>query len=106
MLLVWLTGVVFVTLAFIYRAHAQSKRSSTDLRGPNPLPVIGNLLEVDPDALCESLQRLSMTYGKVYRVMLPTSDFIVVADPELYKEILSSDWEVRTTPKAIDTHRQ
>jgi cytochrome P450/NADPH-cytochrome P450 reductase len=45
--------------------------------------LIGNLNELDPDCLMESLQRLQKLYGSIYRLTIFKSNIVVVSSQEL-----------------------
>uniref|UniRef100_A0A914XEW4 Cytochrome P450 n=1 Tax=Plectus sambesii TaxID=2011161 RepID=A0A914XEW4_9BILA len=55
--------------------------------GPFPLPVLGNILSLDPNAPHESIAKYAKTYGPVFTVWIPQPN-IVITDYELIKEAL------------------
>lgn len=55
--------------------------------GPTPLPLIGNLLSLDPD-LHTYFARLAKTYGPIYTLKLGQKIGIIVSSPDLAKQVL------------------
>ncbi|KAL4781548.1 cytochrome P450 [Aspergillus varians] len=49
-----------------------------DLNGPNGLPLIGNLLDINKKFSAEQYRQWSLTYGPVYQVQLGNSPVVVV----------------------------
>jgi cytochrome P450/NADPH-cytochrome P450 reductase len=54
---------------------------------PKPDPVLGNIKDLDPKATVQSLSRLALTYGPIYRLSLPGGDVIFVSSQELVDEV-------------------
>ncbi len=51
------------------------------------LPVVGNLLEVDPKGIVVTLEKLAKKYGRIYRLELPIMSSIVVSSQELVNDV-------------------
>ncbi|NXL96168.1 CP2CT protein, partial [Alectura lathami] len=56
--------------------------------GPAPLPVLGNILEVKPKNLPQTLEKLSEKYGPVFSVHLGSRPVVVLSGHEVVKEAL------------------
>jgi cytochrome P450 len=67
---------------------AKPYRQLSDLPGPRTLPLLGNLHQLDRVSVHRSMEKWSRQYGSLFRVSLPTADFLVVADHELIAQVL------------------
>jgi len=67
---------------------ATSTASAAQLPGPRPWPLVGNLLQIDPQCMHTQLERWVEQYGPVYRVRLGARDVVVIARPDLIAGIL------------------
>ncbi|XP_060113783.1 cytochrome P450 2F2-like [Heteronotia binoei] len=56
--------------------------------GPSPLPLVGNLLQLDPGAMHRSLEQLSKRYGPVYTIHLGSLPCVVLCGYQAVKEAL------------------
>ncbi|XP_048349031.1 cytochrome P450 2F5-like isoform X2 [Sphaerodactylus townsendi] len=56
--------------------------------GPPPLPLLGNLLQLDPRAMHRSLEKLSQRYGPVYTIHLSSLPCVVLCGYQAVKEAL------------------
>ncbi|KAM4897110.1 CP2CN protein, partial [Sylvia borin] len=56
--------------------------------GPAPLPILGNLLQVKPRQLAQTLQKLSKEYGPVFTVHLGSDPVVVLYGHDVVKEAL------------------
>jgi len=63
-------------------------RDLRDLPGPRGLPLLGNLLQLDPPRLHTILSGWAQRYGALYRLKLRGRDVLVVADADLIGEVL------------------
>jgi cytochrome P450 len=69
-------------------APAQPARRLADLPGPRPLPLLGNLHQMHRTRIHQEMEHWSRTYGPLFRVTVPGTTMLVVADPELIKQAL------------------
>lgn len=58
--------------------------------GPTALPLVGNLLSLDPE-LHTYFNRLAKSYGPIYRLKLGTKTAIIVASSAVAKEVLKDN---------------
>ncbi|SFI46140.1 bifunctional cytochrome P450/NADPH--P450 reductase [Methylobacterium brachiatum] len=54
---------------------------------PRPLPIVGNLPEIDPNAPVQSLMRLARAHGPIYRLSLGGRSLTVVSAQALVNEL-------------------
>jgi len=69
-------------------AAAQALRRYDDLPGPRGIPVLGNLLQIQPDRLHLQLEQWCRTYGPVYRLHLGGRKAVVFGDHTLVQATL------------------
>ncbi|XP_077654892.1 cytochrome P450 2C9-like isoform X2 [Urocitellus parryii] len=62
--------------------------------GPMPLPILGNILQIDAKNISESLTNLSKVYGPVFTVYLGLRPTVVLHGYEAVKEALIDHGEV------------
>nr|XP_040129210.1 cytochrome P450 2C16-like [Ictidomys tridecemlineatus] len=62
--------------------------------GPMPLPILGNILQIDAKNISESLTNLSKAYGPVFTVYLGMRPIVVLHGYEAVKEALIDHGEV------------
>uniref|UniRef100_UPI00398E7F19 cytochrome P450 2K1-like n=1 Tax=Pristiophorus japonicus TaxID=55135 RepID=UPI00398E7F19 len=79
---------VFVILLIYFIAGSGSRPQSNYPPGPTPLPIIGNLHQLDLRRLYKSLVELSEKYGTVYSVRLGPEKVVVLAGYETVKNAL------------------
>ncbi|AXF18955.1 cytochrome P450 [Paraburkholderia caledonica] len=63
-------------------------RRLADLPGPRALPLLGNLHQFDFRRLHQTLEKWTRQHGPVYRVTVPRSAVLVLADPDLVGKVL------------------
>ena len=98
----WLAVIVGL-LAFLYWKGVQRYNSllgNSPLRGPRPLPWVGNLLDVFKyGGIHKMLLNYFYKYGRVYKMCIGRSPVIVVSDPEIVKQILVKEfWKFPNRP--------
>ncbi|XP_043837738.1 cytochrome P450 2C44-like [Dromiciops gliroides] len=62
--------------------------------GPAPLPIIGNMLQLDKKNLCTSFCKLSEKYGPVYTVYLGSQPVVVLHGYKALKEALFDQGDI------------
>lgn len=61
----------------------------SDPPGPPPLPILGNMLDLDRKNTIQSFVDLADTYGPIYKLRLGGTDRIFVTGHELVDELCS-----------------
>ncbi|XP_054062494.1 cytochrome P450 2C9-like [Rissa tridactyla] len=84
------TVVLLVCIACLLSITAWRGRSGKGKMppGPAPLPILGNLLQVKPEDLATTLQKLSEEYGPVFTVHLGSDPVVVLHGHDVVKEAL------------------
>ncbi|XP_050013952.1 cytochrome P450 2C42-like isoform X3 [Alexandromys fortis] len=82
-----LLGLVLSCL-FLLSLRRQSSERRKLPPGPTPLPVIGNILQVDLKDISKSLKNLSKVYGPVFTLYLGRKPAVVLYGYEAVKEAL------------------
>ena len=102
----WWISLVIVITALIHwmGVSSYSLLSHVNLPGPKPWPYVGNLLEViyKHGGLHKAFIEYDQKYGKVYKIYMGRDPVIVVADPEMLRQILVRDFDkFRNRPEPI-----
>ncbi|MDN3922763.1 cytochrome P450 [Roseateles violae] len=63
-------------------------RPLSSLPGPRPLPLLGNLAQIEPARMHQQLEQWARDYGPVYRLRLGPSEALVVARADLVLEAM------------------
>lgn len=61
--------------------------TSRKLPQPKPIPILGNLLNLDLQSPIQSMMELAKTYGPIFRLQVPTEDLVVISSRELGHEV-------------------
>ncbi|XP_034755297.1 cytochrome P450 2K1-like [Etheostoma cragini] len=84
-----LGGLVVLLLVYLVCSSSfSSKEDRKEPPGPKPLPLIGNLLQLDLKRPYNTLLKLSKTYGSVFTVHLGPQKVVVLAGYKTVKEAL------------------
>ncbi|XP_037544481.1 cytochrome P450 2K3-like [Nematolebias whitei] len=78
--------VVLLVLQLLYSSFGSPR--SRELPGPRPVPLLGNLLQVDLKRLDQSLFHLSRTFGPIFQVYFGPKKVVVLAGYRTVKEAL------------------
>ncbi|XP_067865509.1 cytochrome P450 2K1-like [Heterodontus francisci] len=79
---------LFVVFLIYFIASSRSSPQANYPPGPTPLPIIGNLHQLELKRLYKSLVKLSEKYGSVYSVRLGPEKVVVLAGYETVKNAL------------------
>jgi cytochrome P450 len=72
--------------------------------GPPSYPLIGNLLQLGPSKLHQSLTKLSKTYGPIMSLKIGTINTVVISSPKITKEALHKNDQAlsnRLVPESV-----
>ncbi|XP_069047960.1 cytochrome P450 2F5-like isoform X2 [Lepisosteus oculatus] len=81
-----LVAAVLAVIGFLTRSRRNPRRRLPP--GPTPLPLLGNILQMDKDAPFESFVRLSERYGPVLTVYLGGQRTVVLVGYEAVRDAL------------------
>ncbi|XP_028296251.1 cytochrome P450 2K1-like isoform X2 [Gouania willdenowi] len=84
--LMWVLLLLLLLLLFIYDISSSSHTSGPP--GPRPLPLIGNLLQIDLRRPHESMMELSKKFGSVFSVHFGMKKVVVLCGYRTVKEAL------------------
>lgn len=86
-----LTSIIgFVSLVAVCVFVLIRRRMNNLPPGPRGLPLVGNLLSLDPE-LHTYFARLAQSYGPIYRLKLGTKTAIIIASPAVAKQVLKDN---------------
>ena len=86
-------GFVFLMAIYWNGMRRYSVLKKLNIPGPKPLPYIGNILEIRKHGGIVNYQLECMKkYGKIFAIWTPNLS-IVVADPEMLKQIMVKEFE-------------
>uniref|UniRef100_A0A914VFF7 Cytochrome P450 n=1 Tax=Plectus sambesii TaxID=2011161 RepID=A0A914VFF7_9BILA len=88
-----LSYIVVALACIAYYIHRYYKNVARYPPGPTPLPLIGNILQLDKTNIHKCFERMSATYGPVFTVFLPRPTVIITKLPEI-KEALVKKGDV------------
>ncbi|EDL41824.1 mCG130231, isoform CRA_a [Mus musculus] len=80
--------VLTLSCLFLLSLWRQSSERGKLPPGPTPLPIIGNILQIDVKDICQSFTNLSKVYGPVYTLYLGRKPTVVLHGYEAVKEAL------------------
>ena len=69
-------------------AASSARRTLDDLPGPKPLPVLGNILQLEQRRLHIVLEQWAQKYGPLYTYRMGPKRVLGIADPELNEQVL------------------
>lgn len=85
--------VTFLVMLYWYGTRGFADLKKLNVPGPKPVPFFGNFLETRKyDGLHLMHLEYLKKYGKVFALCLGGSPSLVVADPELLKQIMVKDF--------------
>ncbi|XP_061757135.1 cytochrome P450 2K4-like isoform X2 [Nerophis ophidion] len=83
-----LGAVVVLVVVYVASSTLNSNQGGNDPPGPKPLPVLGNLLQLDLKRPYNTLVELSKKYGPVFTIYLGSKKVVVLAGYKTVKEAL------------------
>lgn len=60
---------------------------NADIPQPRPVPVLGNLPDIDTSAPVQSMMRLAQAYGPIYRLSVGGRTVTILSSQELVDEV-------------------
>ena len=85
--------LVLITYLFISRVRYMSKLARNGIPGPKPNLIYGNMFEVRALATIKKQEELIKKYGKIVGYYIGRRPTVLVADPELAKNIQIKDFQ-------------
>uniref|UniRef100_A0A6J0T2B0 Cytochrome P450 2F3-like n=1 Tax=Pogona vitticeps TaxID=103695 RepID=A0A6J0T2B0_9SAUR len=83
-----LLALIFLACLILYLNGKGRRHKGRLPPGPTPLPLLGNLLQLDPKEMHRSLEKLSKQYGPVYTIHLGSLPCVVLCGYQAVKEAL------------------
>ncbi|KAG8552872.1 hypothetical protein GDO81_003118 [Engystomops pustulosus] len=90
------TLLLIVCIVFIVLSITQAQKGKNKGKlppGPTPLPILGNILQLDTKEVHKSLIKLSEKYGPVYTIHMGTDPVVVLCSCDAVKEALIDNAE-------------
>uniref|UniRef100_UPI0009B46590 cytochrome P450 2K1-like n=1 Tax=Monopterus albus TaxID=43700 RepID=UPI0009B46590 len=82
------TLVVLLLLYIMSSSRSKTQEDRKDPPGPKPLPLLGNLLQLDLEKPYNTFVKLSKKYVSVFTVYLGTKKVVILAGYKTVKEAL------------------
>ncbi|XP_045792381.1 cytochrome P450 71A1-like [Trifolium pratense] len=89
LVLLYLLPIFIIFIIHIHKTKS-TRRTSLIPPGPKPLPIIGNLHQIDPSSPHQSLWQLSQHYGPIMSLHLGNIPTLVVSSARMAKEVLKT----------------
>ncbi|KAL6476320.1 hypothetical protein MHYP_G00148190 [Metynnis hypsauchen] len=83
-----LLGVVIMSLLVVYLLSSDSQQEWKEPPGPKPLPILGNILELDHKRPYVSLLSMSKQYGSIFTVYFGPKKVVILAGYQTVKQAL------------------
>ncbi|KAL0397813.1 UNVERIFIED_CONTAM: cytochrome [Sesamum calycinum] len=99
-----LSFAAWLWLLRVLKPNPGPRKSANLPPGPNPLPVIGNILELG-EKPHQSLAKLSKIYGPLMRLKLGSMTTVVVSSPEMAKIVLQKYDQLFSSRTQVDAAR-
>ncbi len=97
-------GALFVDVSGLKPSAARTAatRSLDDLPGPKPLPLIGNLHQLDSTKAHLILEEWAARYGSIYQFWMGPTRVVATTDPALIEDVLRARPETFRRPENMD----
>ncbi|XP_028996278.1 cytochrome P450 2K1-like [Betta splendens] len=105
----FLVAALLLLLVYLVSTGSRGARGGREPPGPRPLPVLGNLLQLDLKRPYHSLLMLSKKYGSVFTVYMGPKKVVVLAGYKTLKEALvnhADEFGERDPPLIADEENQ
>ncbi|CAH2314098.1 cytochrome P450 2H2-like [Pelobates cultripes] len=94
--------VSFITLLFYLVIWREKKKQGNLPPGPTPLPLLGNMLQLNPAETPRSMLQLSEKYGPVYTLHMVGQPVVIIIGCETVKEALEENGDALSDRGRID----
>ncbi|XP_058266470.1 cytochrome P450 2K1-like [Hemibagrus wyckioides] len=88
-----LLGLVLLLIFYLLSSNASSEQENKEPPGPKPLPVLGNILQLDLKRPYLTLWEMSKKYGSVFTVYFGPKKVVVLAGYQTVKQALVNNAE-------------
>ncbi|MBV8105807.1 MAG: cytochrome P450, partial [Hyphomicrobiales bacterium] len=97
-------GALFVDVTGLPPSAARiaATRSLNDLPGPKPLPLIGNLHQLDPTKAHLIMEEWAARYGSIYQFWMGRRRIVATSEPALLEDVLRARPEIFRRPENMD----
>lgn len=92
----FLTVIAVLTVLLVSLWRRYSFFSTRGIKGPTPLPLLGNILDNRHKPWMTTYKRREQKYGKIHGIFSGTTPILVVSDPVLLKKIMVQDFNYFT----------
>ncbi|KAH9209775.1 cytochrome P450 [Leptodontidium sp. 2 PMI_412] len=77
----------------------------TPIPGPSSLPILGNSLDIDPDAALQSLTKLGEKYGPIFQLTFAGETQFIITSQELMDELCDGSRFVKVVTGSLERLR-
>ncbi|KAM9471814.1 cytochrome P450 2K1-like [Salvelinus alpinus] len=88
-----LGAVLFLLVLYLLYSGSNSEEQGKEPPGPRPLPLLGNMLQLDFKKLYHSLCELSKKYGSIFTIHFGPKKMIVLVGYKMVKQALVNQAE-------------
>lgn len=82
--------------------HLVATRQLDDLPGPKPLPLLGNMLQIDNNRLHLVLEKWAATYGQIFTYRLGPQRVLAIADATIAEQLLRDRPDTYRRPAIVE----
>ncbi|XP_044124500.1 cytochrome P450 2G1-like [Bufo gargarizans] len=87
------TLLLLACIVFILLSITQARKRKRFPPGPTPLPILGNILQINAKEVLKSLYKLSEKYGPVYTIHMGMDPVVVLCSCDAVREALIDNAE-------------
>jgi cytochrome P450/nitrite reductase/ring-hydroxylating ferredoxin subunit len=97
-------GALFVDVSGLKPSvvRTAATRALDDLPGPKPLPLIGNLHQLDPTKAHLIMEEWAARYGSIYQFWMGRRRIVATSEPALLEDVLRARPETFRRPENMD----